>query len=240
MRLNRLNELQFKEVGDPEIATRIAAFEMAYRMQSSAPELMDISKEPAAIHEMYGTEPGQAFVREQLPAGAPAGGTGRSLCAALPSRLGQSWQQSQRRHRPQAAGDVQADRPRCCRAAAGPETTRPAGQHLGGMGRRVRSHADERRAQRSKFLGRDHHPRAFTVWLAGAGIKKGITLGATDELGYNVVEDKVHVHDLQATILHLLGLDHTTLDVQVPGPKFPTHRCERRGCKEAAGVNPTK
>ena len=72
----------------------------------------------------------------------------------------------------------------------------------------------------SKFLGRDHHPRAFTVWLAGAGIKKGITLGATDELGYNVVEDKVHVHDLQATILHLLGLDHTRLTYKFQGRDF--------------------
>ena len=72
----------------------------------------------------------------------------------------------------------------------------------------------------SKFLGRDHHPRAFTVWLAGAGIKKGITLGATDELGYNVVEDKVHVHDLQATILHLLGLDHTRLTYKFQGRNF--------------------
>jgi len=72
----------------------------------------------------------------------------------------------------------------------------------------------------SKFLGRDHHPRAFTVWLAGAGIQKGITLGATDELGYNVVEDKVHVHDLQATILHLLGLDHTRLTYKFQGRNF--------------------
>jgi hypothetical protein len=72
----------------------------------------------------------------------------------------------------------------------------------------------------SKFLGRDHHPKAFTVWLAGAGIKPGITLGSTDELGYNVVEDKVHVHDLQATVLHLMGLDHTKLTYKFQGRDF--------------------
>jgi Protein of unknown function (DUF1501) len=72
----------------------------------------------------------------------------------------------------------------------------------------------------SKFLGRDHHPRAFSIWMAGGGIKGGITLGQTDEFGYNVVEDPVHVHDLHATILHLLGLDHTKLTYQFQGREF--------------------
>ena len=72
----------------------------------------------------------------------------------------------------------------------------------------------------SKFLGRDHHPRAFSLWMAGGGIKRGLTYGATDELGYNVVQDKVHVHDLQATILHLLGLDHTKLTYKFQGRDF--------------------
>ena len=89
----------------------------------------------------------------------------------------------------------------------------------------------------SKLLGRDHHPRAFTMWMAGGGIKPGITLGQTDDLGYNVVEDPVDVHDLHATILHLMGLDHTKLTYQLPGPRFPPHGRARQRREEAPGLS---
>ena len=89
----------------------------------------------------------------------------------------------------------------------------------------------------SKFLGRDHHPRAFTMWLAGGGIKPGVTIGRTDELGYNVVEDPVHVHDLHATMLHLLGHRPHEADLPVPGPRLPPDRRPRQGRHEAAGLS---
>jgi hypothetical protein len=218
--LNRLNELQLKEVGDPEIATRIASFEMAYRMQSSAPELMNISKEPAAIHAMYGTEPGQlSFANNCLLA--------RRL-VERGVRFVQLYHRGWDNHGSSRSDDIVHKLPEMCE-----QTDRAAAALLRDLKQRGlldstlvvwggefgRTPMNEER-NGSKFLGRDHHPRAFTVWLAGAGIKKGITLGATDELGYNVVEDKVHVHDLQATILHLLGLDHTRLTYKFQGRNF--------------------
>ena len=84
--------------------------------------------------------------------------------------------------------------------------------------------------------GRDHHPNAFTMWLAGGGIKPGITLGETDDFGFNAVEDRVHVHDLHATILHLLGFDHTQADLPLPGPRLPADRRARQRRAEAAGL----
>ena len=90
----------------------------------------------------------------------------------------------------------------------------------------------------SKLMGRDHHPRAFTIWMAGGGVKPGITLGQTDDLGYNVVEDPVHVHDLHATILHLLGLDHTKLTYKFQGRDFRLTDVQRRSGHEAPGLGP--
>jgi hypothetical protein len=215
-----LNQMQLEQVQDPEIATRIASYEMAYRMQSSVPELTDISKEPAAIHEMYGTEPGKvSFANNCLLA--------RRL-VERGVRFVQLYHRGWDSHGTSPGDDIVSSLPLRCK-----ETDRAAAALIKDLKQRGlledtlviwagefgRTPMNEKR-NNSKFLGRDHHPRAFAIWMGGAGVKKGITMGATDELGYNVVEDKVHVHDLNATILHLMGLDHTKLTYKFQGRDF--------------------
>ena len=217
--LRELNGARLKEVGDPEIATRIAAYEMAYRMQSSVPELADLSKEPKAVHEMYGTEPGKnSFANNCLLA--------RRL-VERGVRFVQLYHRGWDHHGTNATDDIVHGLPEMCR-----QTDRAAAALVLDLERRGlldetlviwggefgRTPMNEGRD--TKFLGRDHHPRAFTMWLAGAGIRAGLTIGATDELGYNVVEDPVHVHDLHATVLHLLGFDHTKLTYRFQGRDY--------------------
>ncbi len=218
--LKDLNEEHLKNVGDPEIVTRIASYEMAYRMQASVPELMDISKEPPSVHQMYGTEPGKAsFANNCLLA--------RRL-VERGVRFVQLYHRGWDHHGTSAHEDLITGLPRLCR-----ETDQPAAALVWDLKQRGllestlvawggefgRTPMNEER-NRSKFLGRDHHPRAFSVWLAGGGIKGGITIGQTDELGYNVVEDPVDVHDLHATILYLMGLEHTKLTYRFQGRDF--------------------
>ena len=218
--LKNLNEEHLKSVGDPDIVTRIASYEIAYRMQSSVPELMDISKEPASIHELYGTQPGKAtFSNNCLLA--------RRL-VERGVRFVQLYHRGWDHHGTSAHEDLIMGLPRLCR-----ETDQAAAALVWDLKQRGlldstlvvwggefgRTPMNEER-NRSKFLGRDHHPRAFAVWLAGGGIKGGLTLGQTDELGYNVVEDPVDVHDLHATILYLMGLDHTKLTYRFQGRDF--------------------
>lgn len=215
-----LNQIQLEKVGDPEIATRIASYEMAYRMQSSVPELTDISKEPAAVHEMYGTEPGKvSFANNCLLA--------RRLIERG-VRFVQLYHRGWDSHGTSKSDDIVHSLPQRCR-----ETDRASAALIKDLKQRGlleetlvvwggefgRTPMNEKR-NNSTFLGRDHHPRAFTMWAAGAGVRKGISLGATDELGYNAVEDRVHVHDLHATILHLMGLDHTRLTYKFQGREF--------------------
>jgi hypothetical protein len=197
--VNALNRQHLAEVGDPEIATRINSFEMAYRMQASAPEAIDISREPEHILKMYGAEPGKpSFAATCL------------LARRLVERgvrfveiFHEAWDQH---------GSLVFDLKKNCRntdqAAAALITDLKQRGMLddtlviwgGEFGRTPM-------VQGGGNDGRDHHPNAFTMWLAGGGIKPGITLGESDELGFNVTKDKVHVHDLHATILHLLGFD---------------------------------
>jgi hypothetical protein len=218
--LKDLSQMSFNQFGDPEIATRIASYEMSYRMQSSVPELMEISQEPAYIHEMYGTEPGKAsFANNCLLA--------RRL-VERGVRFVQLYHRGWDHHGTSAGQDLITHLPKMCR-----ETDQAAAALLrdlkqrgllestllvwgGEFGRTPMSQA----AEGSKFLGRDHHPRAFSMWLAGGGIKAGTTLGQSDELGYNAVENPVHVHDLHATLLHLMGLDHTKLTYKFQGREF--------------------
>jgi hypothetical protein len=217
--LRELNGKRLADVGDPEIATRIAAYEMAYRMQSSVPELADLSKESKATHEMYGTEPGKnAFANNCLLA--------RRL-VERGTRFVQLYHRGWDHHGSNASDDLMHGLPEMCR-----QTDRAAAALVLDLKRRGlldetlviwggefgRTPMNEGRD--TKFLGRDHHPRAFTMWLAGAGIKPGTTIGATDELGYNPVEDPVHVHDLHATVLHLLGFDHTKLTTRFQGRDY--------------------
>jgi len=213
--INRLNRLRLDKVGDPEIATRINSYEMAMRMQLTAPEVMDLSKEPKHILDMYGAEPGAAT-------GPGAFGNTCLLARRLSEsgvRFVQVFHEAWDQH-----GNLTADLKKNCattdKACAALLTDLKQRGLLkdtlvlwgGEFGRTpmVQGGND----------GRDHHPNAFTMWMAGGGIKPGITLGETDDLGFNAVKDRVHVHDLHATILHLLGFDHTRLTHRFAGRDF--------------------
>ena len=218
--LRELNTAHQSGVGDAEISTRIASYEMAYRMQSSVPELADLSSEPQSIHEMYGTEPGKAsFANNCLLA--------RRL-VERGVRFVQLYHRGWDTHGASNNEDIVNKLGWLCR-----ETDRAAAALVKDLKQRGlldstlvvwggefgRTPMNEARAG-SKFLGRDHHPRAFSMWLAGGGIKPGVTVGRTDDIGYNVVEDAVGVHDLHATLLHLMGLEHTRLTYKFQGRDF--------------------
>jgi hypothetical protein len=209
--IRRLNEHRLNEVGDPEIATRISSYEMAFKMQSSAPDLMDISKEPQHILDMYGAEPGKpSFANCVLLA--------RRL-AERGVRFTQIFHEAWDQH-----GSLVKDIKQNCKdtdqaCAALVQDLKQRGMLEdtlvvwgGEFGRTPMTQGGND--------GRDHHPNAFTMWLAGGGTKPGLVMGQTDELGFNVVEDKVHVHDLHATLLHLLGFDHTKLTYRSQGRDF--------------------
>ena len=205
--LRTINEAEAKTFGDPETLTRIQQYELAYRMQLAVPEIFDIGKEPEPIRAWYGAKPGEAsfannclLARRLVERGVRfiqlfdwgwdihGTGGGDDLLSALPKKC----QQVDRA----CAALVQDLRQRGLLDS----TLVVWGGEFG------RTPMNEARGG-STFLGRDHHPHAFTMWMAGGGIKRGITFGETDELGYHVVQDKVTVRDLQATILHLLGFD---------------------------------
>ena len=209
--IRRLDQMRLGVTGDPEIATRISSFEMAFRMQSSAPELMDVSREPKKVLEMYGAEPGKpSFANNCLLA--------RRL-VERGVRFVQLYHESWDQH-----GNLVKDIKKNCQdtdqaCAALVQDLKQRGMldstlvvWGGEFGRTPMSQGGND--------GRDHHPNAFTIWLAGGGIKRGITRGESDELGFNVIKDKVHVHDLHATILHLLGFDHTKLTYRFQGRDF--------------------
>jgi Protein of unknown function (DUF1501) len=209
--LQSLNRMRLNEVGDPEIATRINSFEMAYRMQTSAPELMDVSKEPKSVLDMYGAEPGKpSFANNCLLA--------RRLLergVRFVQLFHESWDQHSNLVKDLKQNCLDTDRPSAAlvadlkRRGMLDDTLVIWGGEFGRTPM-VEGGND----------GRDHHPNAFTMWLAGGGIKPGVTIGASDEFGFNVVEDRVHVHDLHATLLHLLGFDHTKLTFKFQGRPF--------------------
>ncbi len=209
--VKQMNQMRLDTVGDPEIATRISSFEMAFRMQSSAPELMDISKEPKHILEMYGAEPGKpSFANNCLLA--------RRLVergVRFVQLFHEAWDQHGN-----LVKDIQVnckDTDQACTALVKDLKQRGMLDDTlviwgGEFGRTpmVQGGSD----------GRDHHPNAFTMWMAGGGVKPGTVMGETDELGFNVVKEKVHVHDLHATIMHLLGFDHTKLTYKFQGRNY--------------------
>ncbi|HEX4130227.1 MAG TPA: DUF1501 domain-containing protein [Pirellulales bacterium] len=211
-----LNRRHQRAVDDPEVATRIAAYEMAYRMQSSAPELMDISGETASTLAAYGVEPGKtSFANNCLLA--------RRL-VERGVRFVQLYHTDWDHH---GNKDTNLGEPldKICREVDQPAAALVADLKQRGLlddtlviwgGEFGRTPMGEPR----DLIGRDHHVDGYSMWLAGGGVKRGITLGGTDELGYNAVEDQVHVHDLQATILHLLGLDHKRLTFKFQGRNF--------------------
>ncbi len=206
--LKQLNEERLGVMGDLEIASRINSFELAYRMQRTAPEVMDISQEPQHILDMYGAKPGEAsFANNCLLAR-------RMIESGV--RFVQLFHEAWDHHGGLTKGLKEqcglTDQP----AAALVRDLKQRGLLEdtiviwgGEFGRTpmVQGGSD----------GRDHHPNAFTMWFAGGGLKPGLTLGATDEFGFNVTEDPVHVHDLHATLLHLLGFEHTKLAVKFQG-----------------------
>ena len=209
--INQLNQAHLNEVGDPEIATRINSFEMAFRMQSSAPDLMELSQEPKHILEMYGAEPGKpSFANNCLLA--------RRL-VERGVRFVQLFHEAWDQHGALVSGLKKncLDTDQACAALIRDLKQRGLLEDTlvvwgGEFGRTPMVQGGDD--------GRDHHPNAFTYWLAGGGIKPGITLGESDEFGFNTISDKVHVHDLHATILHRLGFDHTRLTYRFQGRDF--------------------
>ena len=213
--VNDLNRHRLEAVGDPEIATRIAAYEMAYRMQASAPELMSIQSETRATLDMYGAQPGEPsfannclLARRLVERGVrfvqlfhtnwDHHGGAESLEKDLPLRAKQV---------DQASAALILD---LKQRGLLDETLVIWGGEFG------RTPVGEQR----KPAGRDHHIDSYTVWLAGGGVKRGLVYGQTDDLGLRVAENQVHVHDLQATILHLLGFDHEKLTYRFQGRDF--------------------
>jgi hypothetical protein len=210
--IRRLNQMRLDTVGDPEIATRINSFEMAFRMQSSAPDLTDIRSEPRHILEMYGAEPG-------VPSFAGSCVLARRLVergVRFVQLCHESWDQH---------GNLTKDIQQNCQ-----DTDRASAALIKDL--KQRGMLDDTLViwggefGRTPMVegngndGRDHHPNAFTMWFAGGGIKPGVTIGETDDYSYNVVADPVHVHDLQATVLHCLGIDHTRLTYKHQGRAF--------------------
>jgi uncharacterized protein (DUF1501 family) len=216
--IQTLNQAQLDEVGDPEIATRINQYEMAYRMQTSVPELMDISKEPKAVLDMYGAQPGKgSFANNCLLA--------RRL-VERGVRMVQLYDEGWDHH-----GALFTALPKKCQQVDKPIAALLADLKQRGLlndtlvifggefGRTPMLQSDSGDAK-TTAPGRDHHKAAYTMWMAGGGLKPGLTYGKTDELGYNIVENPVHVHDLNATVLHLLGLDHEKLTHRYQGREF--------------------
>jgi hypothetical protein len=211
-----LNASRLEATGDPEIATRIASYEMAYRMQSSAPELIDIARESPKTLEMYGAQPGKAsFANNCLLA--------RRL-VERGVRFVQLYHTDWDHH-----GGPSADL-----GKAFDQVTREVDQPCAALIRDLKQRGlldstlvvwggefgRTPMGEVRETIGRNHHIDAYTMWMAGGGVKRGLDLGATDELGFSPVEDRVHVHDLQATILHLLGLDHKRLTFKFQGRDF--------------------
>lgn len=220
--INQINEQQYKEMGDPEILSRIAQYEMAFKMQVSVPEAMDISKEPEAIHQMYGTEPGKSsFANNCLLA--------RRL-VERDVRFVQLFHWGWDSHGTSKEGSLNEGLADLCRGVDQPmaallqdlkqrglleETLVVWGGEFGRT-----PMLENREGTQNPYTGRDHHTEAFTMWMAGGGIKGGVSFGETDEIGYYGVRDKVHVHDMQATILNQLGMDHEKLTYHFQGRNF--------------------
>jgi hypothetical protein len=214
--IRTLNERQLAQVGDPEIATRIANYEMAFRLQTSAPELMDLRNESKETLELYGCDPNKpSFARACLLAR-------RMIERGV--RFVNLYHEGWDAHS-DVAGNVRNNCAKTDQASAAlvvdlkrrgllDDTLVIWGGEFG------RTPMVETNPSLGRALGRDHHPQAYTMWMAGGGIRPGMSYGATDDLGFHVVENPVHVHDVQATILHTLGFDHERLTYHHAGRDF--------------------
>jgi hypothetical protein len=219
--LRDLNELQARELGNPETLTRIAQYELAYRMQASVPDVMDISKEPQAVLDAYGAKPGQASLANNCLLARRLVEEG----VRFVHLFDWGWDF----HGITPAEDIRDgltkkaatfDKP----AAALIEDLEQRGLLEDTLvlctGEFGRTPFREGRTAGGGILGRDHYPDCYSVWMAGGGVKPGYVHGASDDLGFKVASDMVHIHDLQATVLHLLGFDHTKLTYRFQGRDF--------------------
>lgn len=205
--LSELNQMSYEEFGDPEISTKIQQYEMAYRMQAAVPEIMDLSKEPDDIIKLYGSDclvPGTFAANALLARKLSESGV------RFVQLYHQGWDQhgnlpyeiaKQAKDVDQASAALVTD---LKQRGLLDETLVIWGGEFG------RTNYSQGQLTKDNY-GRDHHPRCFSIWMAGGGVKPGIVYGETDDIGYNIVKDPVHVHDFQATVLHLLGLNHEKL-----------------------------
>lgn len=215
-RLAELHALQFQDLGDPEINARVAQYEMAYRMQTSVPEVMDISGEPASVFDLYGEEarkPG-TFAANCLLARRLAERNVRFIQLYHPG-----WD-----HHGGLPSGIKRQTADVDRASFALVTDLKQRGLLEDTlviwgGEFGRTNYSQGKLTATDY-GRDHHPRCFTGWVAGAGFKGGLSYGGTDEFGYNIVENPVHVHDLQATLLHTLGIEHEKLTFKYQGRRY--------------------
>jgi Protein of unknown function (DUF1501) len=211
-----LNRQRLAREGDPEITTRLANYEMAFRLQTSAPELMDLKSESKATLDLYGCDPDKpSFARACLLARRMIERGVRFI-----NLYHEGWD---------AHSDVTGNSKKNCAATDQASAALVTDLKQRGLlddtlviwgGEFGRTPMVETNPALGRSLGRDHHPSAYTMWMAGGGIKGGQTYGATDDLGFHIVENPVHVHDLQATILHLLGFDHEKLTYRYAGRDF--------------------
>jgi uncharacterized protein (DUF1501 family) len=211
-----LNEQELAQAGDPEIATRINAYEMAFRLQTSAPELTNLKSESKATLDMYGCDPDKpSFARACLLARRMVERGVRFI-----NIYHEGWD---------AHSDLVGNHTGNCKATDQASAALVKDLKQRGLldstlviwgGEFGRTPMVETNPSLGRAMGRDHHPQAFTIWLAGGGVKGGQTYGATDDLGFHAVEKPTHVHDVQATILHCLGLDHERLTYDFQGRRF--------------------
>ena len=215
--LSELNQMKFEQSGDPEIQTRIAQYEMAYRMQTSVPELTDFSDEPEHVLDMYGPqvrEPGTFAYNCLMARRLAERGVNFIQC------MHAGWDQH---------NSLTTELYTQCKDTDQPSAALVADLKMRGLlddtlviwgGEFGRTPFIQGELANRPRWGRDHHPYAFTSWMAGGGVKPGISHGASDDLGFNAVENPVHVHDFQATIMHLLGIDHERLTYRFQGRYF--------------------
>ena len=218
--IDKINQLQANEFGDPETLTRIQQYELAFRMQTSVPEVMDISNEPEETLEMYGAKPGEELFANNCLLARRLSESG--------VRFVQLFDWGWDVHGTRPGDDLLHQLPLKCR-----QTDRPVAALIKDLKRRGlldetlvvwsgefgRTVMNEQRNNKG-FLGRDHHPKCFSIFMAGGGVKRGAVVGATDEWGAHVVEDPIPVHDLQASILHLMGVDHKRLTYRFQGRDY--------------------
>lgn len=214
--LNQLQQLQYEKQEDPEIRARISQYEMAFRMQTSVPEIMNTEGEPEHIYEMYGPD-------SKIPGTFAANCLLARRLVEKDVKFIQLYHQGWDMH-----GSLPSQMKRQCRETDQPTAALIRDLKQRGMledtlviwgGEFGRTNYSQGALTPTDY-GRDHHPKCFTLFMAGAGVKKGMVYGATDDFGYNIVENPVHVHDFQATLMHLLGVDHERLTFKHQGRRF--------------------